>query len=146
MKAEYPRALHVEAIDPYRLRVRWSTGETLEVDLADKLGVPALAHLRDPDLFAKAHAACGGACIEWENSEFGADNVYAWTHEQMGEASHEMFFGWMYRNNLTLDAAAQALGMSRRMVAYYRTGRKPIPRHIWLACIGWESLRAGKAA
>ena len=145
-KTEFPRALHVDTLEPCRLRIRWSTGETLEVDLANKLKGRALAHLRQPALFAKAHAACNGACIEWEDSEFGADNVYAWTREQMGEASHEMFFGWMHRNNLTLDSAAQALGMSRRMIAYYRNGRKPIPQYVWLACIGWEGLHEKQAA
>ena len=25
------------------------------------------------------------------------------------------------------------------MVAYYRTARKPIPRHVWAACLGWEA-------
>jgi hypothetical protein len=145
-KTEFPRVLHVKALEPCRLRIRWNTGETLDVDLADKLKGRALARLRQPDLFAKAHAACNGTCIEWEDSEFGADNVYAWTREQMGEASHEMFFAWMHRNNLTLDTAAQALGMSRRMIAYYRTGRKPIPQYVWLACIGWEGLREKQAA
>lgn len=24
------------------------------------------------------------------------------------------------------------------MLAYYRNGEKPIPRHIWLACLGRE--------
>jgi hypothetical protein len=145
-KTEFPRALHVKALEPCRLRIRWNTGETLDVDLADKLKGRLLARLRQPDLFAKAHAACTGACIEWEDSEFGADNVYAWTREQMGEASHEMFFAWMHRNNLTLDSAAQALGMSRRMIAYYRNGRKPIPQYVWLACIGWEGLHEKQAA
>jgi hypothetical protein len=44
----------------------------------------------------------------------------------------------MDRNKLTLDAAAKALGMSRRMLAYYRNGEKPIPKYVWLACLGWE--------
>jgi hypothetical protein len=44
----------------------------------------------------------------------------------------------MHRNKLTFDAAAEALGISRRMLAYYRNGEKPIPKHIWLACLGWE--------
>ena len=145
-KTEFPRALDVEALEPCRLRVRWSTGETLEVDLADKLKGRHLARLRQPALFAQVHTGCNGACIEWEDSEFGADNVYAWTREQMGEASHEMFFAWMHRNNLTLDSAAQALGMSRRMIAYYRNGRKPIPQYVWLACIGWEGLHEKQAA
>lgn len=27
------------------------------------------------------------------------------------------------------------------MLIYYRDGQKPIPRHIWLACLGWEAVR-----
>jgi hypothetical protein len=139
MKAEMPRALEVTPLEPYRLRIRWSTGETLEVDLEEKIRrIPALAPLLDPAVFRRAHVAEHGGSIEWLDSEFGDDNVYAWTREQLGEASHEMFFEWMHRNGLSLSAAAEALGMSRRMVAYYRTGAKPIPKHVWLACIGWE--------
>ena len=29
--------------------------------------------------------------------------------------------------------------VSRRMVSYYRTAHKSIPRAIWLACLGWEA-------
>ena len=139
MRAEFPRAIEVKALPGYRLRIRWSTGETLDVDLERKIReIPALARLLDPSLFSAVRAGEHGTCIEWEDSEFGADNVYAWTREQMGEASHEMLFDWMQRNNLSLSAAADALGMSRRMIAYYRTGAKPIPKHLWLACLGWE--------
>jgi hypothetical protein len=46
----------------------------------------------------------------------------------------------MARNDLTLDAAAVALGLSRRMLAYYRSGSKPVPRTVALACLGWEEL------
>lgn len=147
MKAEFPRALKVKALEPYRLRIRWSTGETLDVDIADRLRRNrALKHVLDPDVFLRAHAGEHGASIEWEDSELGADNVYAWTREQMGEASHEMFYAWMTKNNLTLDTTAQALGMSRRMIAYYRSGAKPIPKHVWLACIGYENLHKQHAA
>ena len=139
MRAEFPRAIEVKALPGYRLRIRWSTGETLDVDLERKIReIPALARLLDTSLFSAVRAGEHGTCIEWEDSEFGADNVYAWTREQMGEASHEMLFDWMQRNNLSLSAAADALGMSRRMIAYYRTGAKPIPKHVWLACLGWE--------
>ncbi|MCK0512729.1 hypothetical protein GO608_016765 [Aromatoleum buckelii] len=31
--------------------------------------------------------------------------------------------------------------ISRRMVSYYRTAHKAIPRAIWLACLGWEATR-----
>ena len=47
----------------------------------------------------------------------------------------------MHRNDLSLSSAAEALGSSRRMVSYYRTAHKAIPRAIWLACLGWEATR-----
>ncbi len=40
--------------------------------------------------------------------------------------------------------AASVLGgtlVSRRMLNYYRTAQKSIPRAIWLACLGWEATR-----
>lgn len=44
-----------------------------------------------------------------------------------------MFDAWMHRNGLSLISAAEALGISRRTVSYYRTANKAIPRTIWLA-------------
>lgn len=144
MKDTFPRAVDVTALEPYRLRIAWNTGETLDVDLAAKLrGVPALRHVLKPATFAKAHAGAHGVCIEWQDSELGADNVYAWSREQAGEPSHEVFHAWMLRNRLSLSTAAGALGLSRRMVAYYRTGARPLPRLVWLACLGWETQRSG---
>lgn len=139
MKIELPRAEKVTPLTGGRLLIQWTTGEALEVDLSERLKENIhLKHLLKPAVFSKAHPADHGASIEWEDSELGADNIYAWTKEQMGETSHEMFFGWMQRNGLTLDTAATALGMSRRMIAYYRSGKKPVPKYIWLACKGWE--------
>lgn len=147
MKMECPGALDVVALEPYRLRIRWSTGEILEVDVAEKLrGVPCLAPILEPAVFARVHAGEHGTTIEWFDSEFGADNVYAWTCEQHGEASHEMFSDWMARNDLSLASAASALGLSRRMVAYYKSGAKPIPKLVWLACRGFELVRKRDAA
>ena len=49
---------------------------------------------------------------------------------------------WRERKALTLvDAAARALGVSRRMVAYYEQGAKPIPRVVALATRGVEHGR-----
>lgn len=138
----HPKLQAVEALAPYRLRTSWSTGEVLEVDLESVLhSIPALADLLDPNIFAKAHLAEWGHGIEWLDAELGADNVYALAKEQAGEVSHQMFDTWMHRNGLSLKTAAEALGLSRRMVSYYRTAQKAIPRAIWLACLGWEATR-----
>ena len=138
----FPELQAVTALEPYRLRTVWSTGETLDVDVSEALGAsPMLKPILDPAVFFTVHLGEWGGTVEWFDSEFGADNVYAWAKEQAGQVSHEMFGEWMHRNGLSLTSAAEALGMSRRMVAYYRTAQKPIPRHVWLACLGWEAVR-----
>ena len=138
----FPKLKSVEAISAYRLRTAWSTGEVLEVDVEDVLrSVPAFAPILDPKEFGRGHVGEWGNSIEWFEEELGADNVYAWAKEQAGEVSHQMFDEWMHRNELSLATAAEALGISRRMVSYYRTAHKAIPRAIWLACLGWEATR-----
>lgn len=138
----FPRLIAVEALVPYRLRTRWNTDEVLDVDIGPMLrGNPALAPILDHDVFAQVRLAEWGGAVEWFDAEFGEDNVYARAKEQAGEVSHEMFDDWMRRNALSLTTVAEALGISRRMVSYYRTAHKPIPRSIWLACLGWEATR-----
>lgn len=138
----FPELLSVEAIEPYRLSTTWSTGETLEVDIAARLQRhAALKPILDPEVFSTVHISEWGNSIEWFDEEFAADNIYAWAREQAGEVSHEMFGSWMQHNGLSLTTAAQALGISRRMVSYYRTAQKAIPRQTWLACLGWEATR-----
>ena len=138
----FPKLKAVEALAPYLLRTAWSTGEVLEVDMENVLRKHTfLAPILEPKTFAQVHTDEWGHGIEWFDAEFGADNVYAWAKEQAGQVSHEMLGEWMCRNNLSLTTAAEALGISRRMVSYYRTAHKAIPRSIWLACLGWEATR-----
>jgi hypothetical protein len=132
----YPTLKSVKALEPWIIRTIWNTGETFEVNLHTVFKRKAFAEIRQPEVFKKVHLNQG--CIEWFDTELGADNVYAWAKEQSGEVSHEMFGAWIARNSLSLSTAAAALGISRRMVSYYRTAAKPIPRAIWLACLGWE--------
>jgi Protein of unknown function (DUF2442) len=132
----YPKIQTVHALEPYRLRTTWSTGEALEVDVSKLMCGKAFVEIRKPEVFCTVHT--DGSSIEWFDTELGPDNVYAWAKEQAGEVSHEMFGAWMLRNALSLSGAAQALGISRRMVSYYRTAAKAIPRAMWLACLGWE--------
>lgn len=138
----FPQLLSVEALAPHRLQTTWSTGEVLALDVAAALHQHAeLASILVPEVFAKVHLGEAGRSIEWLDEEFSADNAYAWAKEQAGAVSHQMFGEWMHRNELSLTKAADALGLSRRMVSYYRTAQKNIPRAIWLACLGWEATR-----
>ena len=118
----------------------WSTGETLNVNLS---GLPrrnaAFAKLADPAFFAKMDRDEWGHGIGWPDGlDLGADRLYELSREQAGLPTASEFEAWMQRNGLSLSVAAESLGMTRRMIAHYRTGSKPIPIVVGLACKGWE--------
>lgn len=47
------------------------------------------------------------------------------------------FRQWMARHELSYTTAAKALGLSRRQVAHFILGTKPITRVYWLATKGY---------
>lgn|GEM_PF-2206193 len=55
------------------------------------------------------------------------------------------FDAWMKSHQLSLTTAAEALGISRRMIAHYRTGSRAIPKIVSLACKGWEVSHTSRA-
>ncbi len=126
------------------LLLRFADGEQFEVSLIDIIKQQAsLERLKDRKVFDSAKVGDHGASVFWANDEdleLAADNLRARAVEQAGGISHEFIWNWMARNDLTLDAAAVALGLSRRMLAYYRSGSKPVPRTVALACLGWEEV------
>lgn len=126
------------------LLLSYVDGGQFEVSLVDTiLKHPTLERLKDPEVFSSAKVGDHGASVIWANDddlELAADNLRARAVEQAGGVSHEFIWNWMARNDLTIDAAAVALGVSRRMLAYYRSGSKPVPRTVALACLGWEEV------
>ena len=126
------------------LLLSYVDGGQFEVSLVDTiLKHPTLERLKDPEVFNSAKIGDHGASVIWANDddlELAADNLRARAIEQGGGVSHEFIWNWMARNDLTIDAAAVALGVSRRMLAYYRSGSKPVPRTVALACLGWEEV------
>ncbi len=74
----------VEALEPYRLRTTWANGEVLDVDIEHILRkLPALKEILKPEVFAKVHT--DGFTIEWFDTEFGPDNIYALAKKQQAE-------------------------------------------------------------
>jgi hypothetical protein len=135
-----PRIKAVEVVGPTQLRIAWTTGERLEVDLAEPINrLKALAPLRDPVTFGRVTVGEWGHSLVWNGEiDLGADRLYERCKEQAGEFSPGQFDAWIKANRLSLTTAAEALGLSRRMVAHYRTGSRPIPKVVALACRGWE--------
>jgi transcriptional regulator with XRE-family HTH domain len=52
------------------------------------------------------------------------------------------FRRWLYSHAFTLDRAANALGVSRRMIAYYLSGEQPVPKTVMLATEGFARRKA----
>jgi hypothetical protein len=137
----------VKAKPPATLEIAWSTGEMLAVDISRLIKRFKLyAPLRNAAVLRKAKVDPWGHAVNWPGEmDMGADQLYDLAREQAGEWGPERFDAWMAEHGLSLNAAADALGLSRRMIAHYRTGSRPIPRVVGLACEGL-SMRWKKSA
>jgi DNA-binding transcriptional regulator YiaG len=122
---------------PLTLRIRWDKGDESRVDVsgliaAFRVYVPLR---RSQALFRRVHVGEHGTDIVWSDEiDMSADTLWRLAQEQSGATmSPDDFRHWRERKAYTLDTAARALGVSRRMVAYYEQGAKPIPRVVALA-------------
>lgn len=139
----------VKVRDGSCLLLTYADGARQDVNLTGWIkSTKALRLLRDPKLFATARIGSFGYAIEFGDGsiDLASDNLRNLAVEQAGGIGHERIWKWMQDNNLTIDQAAEVLGISRRMLIYYRNGEKVIPRHIWLACVGWETLQKHRIA
>ena len=132
----------LSVLPPSGLSVTFGDGETFHVDLGHMIKTyPVMQLLRDVSLFQQAHLDALGGYVVWidDDLELAADNLRNMAVEQSGGIGHERLWGWMDKHGLTQERAAFALGVSRRMLNYYLSGAKPIPKTVWLACLGWET-------
>ncbi|HLO95865.1 MAG TPA: DUF2442 domain-containing protein [Burkholderiaceae bacterium] len=140
----------VKVLDGLQLALIYADGEAFTVDLASIVKRhKTLALLRDASVFKKPKITDGGQTLTWagnDDLQLAADNLRARAIEQAGGVSHEFIWHWMDKHQLTLDLAAKHLGLSRRMLAYYRSGEKPVPLTVGLACLGWEMVQAQAGA
>ena len=140
-KAPLITAVQVSA--PLHLVITWNTGETLDCDLATTITRhAALAPFADFVVFSQVAVEEWGHGLDWPGGlDMGADRLYQLCREQAGLFSPVTFDEWIKNNRLSLTTAAEALGMTRRMIAHYRSGSRPIPKTVQLACIGWEAIK-----
>lgn len=142
-KRVLPRIAAVAADDePMSLRVRWDRGEESLIDVSGIVETyRVFAPLRhSAELFRRVRVGEHGTDVVWtDDIDMSADTLWRLAQEQSGASmSPEDFRRWRERKALTLDEAARALGLSRRMVAYYEKGDRPIPRVVALATRGLE--------
>ncbi|HEV7659946.1 MAG TPA: DUF2442 domain-containing protein [Allosphingosinicella sp.] len=134
----------VQVIGPLRVAVRWDDGRNGEIDLVPIIAAhPKLRPLADTANFLQR--AEDGWSIEWPHCgiDLGSAQLRRWADEQAGEAMPAAAFrAWMEGHGLTLDRAADALGLSRRIVAYYLSGEQPVPKTVMLATEGYDKRQA----
>jgi hypothetical protein len=137
------RVAAVRCTRDHRLTIRWVGGARSEVDLADFVNrYKGLRPLRSPVHFADVAVGEGGHSVAWPGGlDIGADRLWEMALEQSGHHDAAEFLRWRWRHGLSLAAAAEGLGLSRRTVAYYASGTRAVPRTVLLACKGWERER-----
>lgn len=131
----------VQALPDQCLQVTFQDGWRAKVNLSHWLATTKLlTPLQDAALFEKARLGDWGTSVVWieDTVDLGADNLRNLAVEQAGGIGHERIVSWLHTNGLTQQQGADAIGVSRRMLAYYIRGEKPIPKTVWLACLGWQ--------
>jgi DNA-binding transcriptional regulator YiaG len=143
-KRAIPRIEAVEAgEEPFTLRVRWAHGEENVIDVSGLIETYRMfTPLRsDRETFVAVTVGEYGTHVAWsEDVDMAASTLWRLAQEQSGATmTAEAFRRWRESRAFTLDAAARALGVSRRMLAYYEHGQKPVPRTVALATRGLDA-------
>lgn len=141
MKKQAARIVSVQTEPGLIAVVSLSDKRVLRVGLTEVTArLKVFAPLEDPDEFATAAVADYGWSLEWRcGASLVIDSVIEMALEQSGMATNVAFRHWQDAHHLSLTEAAKAIGLSRRTVSQYRTGSRPVPRTVVLACKGWEA-------
>jgi len=140
--------------DTLRLTLRWKNGAVTVKELRrDIEHRPAFKPLRDPRRFLRVRVRDRGYSIAWAGTdvELSADALWYQARPRDLPFPDEVmtatdFKHWMRDRGLSLSTAAEALGLSRRVVAYYAGGSRRIPRVVFLACMALVAARSKRRA
>lgn len=148
IKQQAARIVSVHAEPGMVAVVGLSDGRRLRIGLAELAARrEAFAPLEDPAEFATAAPADFGWSLEWRcGASLDVDRAIELALEQSGMAANVDFRRWQDAHRLSLAQAAAAIGLSRRTISQYRTGVRPVPRTVVLACKGWEAEQTSREA
>ncbi len=148
-RAKPPNIAAIEVVADHVLRVSWRDHGVDQIDLGPLISSSrSLASLQTPAIFATAAVGEHGWTVAWNDDiELDADHLFRLGRYQAGESlTPESFRTWRTRHGLSQRSAADALGISDRMVKYYEDGSHLVPKTVMLACTGYDALRSGIAA
>lgn len=127
------------------LTIEWRNGKRSTVDLTDHIHrFTVLQPLTSAKTFKRATVGEWGFDVTWgDDIEIAATTLYRLALEQAGDIMPtDAFRAWMAANDLSLTAAAEELGFTRRTISAYSSGAALIPKHVALACKGWALTHA----
>lgn len=138
-----PRLQAVQALPDTRLELTFVDGQRFELDMRYDLETcPGLKPLKGK-AFNDVVLGDNGWTVEWPalDIQIGADTLYLDSLVQAAKDENtRIFMMWRARHRMTLDQAANALGVKPRSISRYSNGREVVPRTLALACLGWERL------
>lgn len=139
-----PRLRAVQPLSGKRLELVFTSGQRFELDMSGALAAyPGLVPLTKGKAFEEATLGDGGWTVEWPtlDIQIGADTLLLDALAQTApDENTRIFIRWRLRHRMTLEQAADALGVSTRSISRYSSGREVVPRTLALACLGWEAL------
>lgn len=139
-----PRLRAVQPRSGASLGLTFTNGQRFTLDMSDALkAYPGLAPLAKRKAFEDVTLGDGGWFVEWPalDIQIGADTLLLDALAQNApDENTRIFIRWRLRHRMTLDQAAEALGVSARSISRYSSGREAVPRTLALACLGWETL------
>ncbi len=132
--------------DGKTLTITWEDGYRASLDLAGTIrAYAAYAPLDDDARFRSVAVAEDRWGVDFgQDLEMTTDMLRRMALEQAGELMPvEAFRHWRAVHRLSMAAAARELGISPRSVNYYHAGKRPIPKTIRLACLGYDASLRG---
>lgn len=140
MRKNSIRLENVITVKPYKVEITYTDKSRVTVDIWELIkSLAVFAPLENPQEFASAAITDFGFTLEWScGASLDSDRLFEMALEQSGMIANAYFRRWQDANQLSLTQAAQAIGLTRRTISQYRTGKRPVPRTVSLACRGWE--------
>lgn len=145
-----PRLRVVQALPKAVLDLVFVDGQHFQLDMSADLELfEGLKPLKAPHAFAGATLGDNGWTVEWLalDIQIGADTLLLDALAQNApDENTRIFIRWRLRHRMTLERAAEALGVSTRSISRYSNGKEVVPRTLALACLGWETLQKAHVA
>ena len=139
MKKQSARLESVKTGENKNLLVTYTDKNTVSVNLSKLIADFDCFAPDNTDEFETVEITDFGFTLEWAcGASLDCDRILEMALEQSGLIENANFRRWQDNHHLSLAQAAQALGLTRRTISQYRTGKRPVSRTVLLACKGWE--------